>query len=201
MSGPDPEPGRPHEPTRRVFFALWPDEAQRAAIAHATRKSVRACGGQPVPIENLHATLSFIGTVPERRVAALAAMARGVAAASSNATLELRLGSVAYWSRPKILVALAQEPPPVAACAPLRSLAEALTGGAAAAGFTPDLKPFHAHVTVARKVARPPAVQTLSPVRWRFDAFALIESRTRAAGAAYSVIECYLLVGSKKVRT
>jgi 2'-5' RNA ligase len=189
------------EPTRRVFFALWPDEAQRAALAHATREAVCTCGGRPVPMGNLHATLSFLGGIPARRVAELSAIARAVAGASFFETVELSLESVACWGRPQVLVALPPKQPPEADSTPVHALAEALTVGAVAAGFTPDLKPFHAHVTVARKVARPPAVQALRPVRWRFDTFALIESRTHAAGAAYSIVECYPLVDSKKVRT
>ena len=68
------------------------------------------------------------------------------------------------------------------------SLALSLKNETAAAGFSPDLKPFRAHVTVARKVARAPAALALQPVLWRFDAFALIESRTDCQPAPYTVL-------------
>ena len=68
----------------------------------------------------------------------------------------------------------------------------------AAAGFSPDLKPFRTHVTVARKVAHAPSTLAVQPVLWRFDAFALIESRTDPGGPVYSVIESYLLVKAEK---
>jgi len=51
--------------TRRLFFALWPDEATREQLAHITRKAVRGSGGRPIPVENLHSTLVFLGSVPE----------------------------------------------------------------------------------------------------------------------------------------
>src|SRR5205807_403857 len=74
-------PPETREPTRRLFFALWPDAGQRAALVHATRKAVRSSGGRPVPEESLHVTLAFLGSVPERRVAELQAIARRVAEA------------------------------------------------------------------------------------------------------------------------
>jgi hypothetical protein len=40
---PDERPDR-----HRVFFALWPDDATRAAISRATRAAVGSSGGRPV---------------------------------------------------------------------------------------------------------------------------------------------------------
>jgi len=115
---------------------------------------------------------------------------------------------LAYWARPQILCALGSGEPEAAqpvgepsevdpAGAP--ALSATLKSEATAAGFSPDLKPFRAHVTVARKVAHAPSALALQPVLWRFDAFALIESRTDPAGPIYSVIESYLLVKAEKV--
>jgi 2'-5' RNA ligase len=41
---------------------------------------------------------------------------------------------------------------------------------------------------------RPGALPRLRPVVWRFDAFALIDSRTEPSGPAYSVIDSYPLI-------
>jgi hypothetical protein len=38
-------------------------------------------------------------------------------------------------------------------------------------------------------------------VLWSFAAFALVESRTLEAGAAYSVVESYVLGDAEKMRT
>ena len=190
------------EPTRRLFFALWPDAEQRGALAHATRKSVRSCGGRPVPVQSLHVTLAFLGSVPEGRVPELDRIARRVADAFPAAAqpLLLTFDRLAHWARPQILCALGTEEPAAdtdAASAP--ALAATLKSETVAAGFSPDLKPFRAHVTVARKVAHAPSALALQPVLWRFEAFALIESRTDPAGPVYSVIESYLLVKAEKV--
>jgi RNA 2',3'-cyclic 3'-phosphodiesterase len=182
------------EPTQRLFFALWPDEAQRQALWQATAKAVSKCGGRPVAAANLHVTLVFLGSVPQRRLPQLQAIAqRAARARAQDVPLSLRLDALAHWPRQQILCALAADEPPLA-----QALAAALKDAAAAAGFSPDLKPFHAHVTLARKVARAALRPALRALLWRFDSFALIDSRTETDGAVYSVIESYALVNTQK---
>lgn len=190
------------EATRRVFFALWPDEAQRAALMRATAKAVRACGGRPVAAANLHVTLCFVGSVPVMRVAELGAVARQVATSRSTpaAPVTLDFQHLEHWARPQLLCALAAAPESAQTPA-APDLARALGDAAQAAGFSPDLKPFRAHVTLARKVVKAHPEDRIRPVRWEFTAFALIESRTLAAGPVYSVVESYALVKAQKVRT
>jgi 2'-5' RNA ligase len=190
-------PARPKEPSRRLFFALWPDAAARAALAAATREAVSASAASAVPPQNLHATLAFLGSVPERRIAELEGLARRVAQSFvPQCPVMLQFDELAHWGGPKILVALCAAESPAA-----RSLADFLKTESQAAGFAPDLKPFHSHVTLARKVERAPGVAMTRAVRWRFDTFALIESRTGADGAAYSVRQSYLLVKREKAHT
>jgi RNA 2',3'-cyclic 3'-phosphodiesterase len=188
--------GDTRPPALRLFFALWPDELQRAALAQAAAKAVRSCGGRPVPAANLHVTLAFIGSVTQPRVTELETIARKVAAeCAQDAPLALRFEGLAHWARPQILCALAAEVP-----AGAHALAAALKDATAAAGFTPDLKPFCAHVTVARKVLHAPGRPVLRALAWSFDAFALVDSRTASSGPVYSVIESYPLVKAEKVR-
>ena len=196
-----PPPAAPPEATRRLFFAFWPDESQRTALVHATRQAVRACGGRPVPPQNLHVTLCFLGSVPGARVAELGALARRVAAdLSPRAPVVLDFGRIEHWARPQLLCAsapAAMQPATPAA----QGLARALGDAAAAVGFAPDLKPFRAHVTLARKVMRAQSGAPIRPVRWQFDALALVESRTLPTGPLYSVVESYSLVNAQKVDT
>jgi RNA 2',3'-cyclic 3'-phosphodiesterase len=182
----------PFEPTQRLFFALWPQEEGRAALAHATAKAVRRSGGRAVTPANLHVTLAFLGSVPQRRTPEVGQLGRQVAAdCAQERPLELRFERLAHWPRPKILCAVAADENPAAS-----ALAAALKDAAAAAGFTPDLKPFRPHVTLARKVLRAPPESTLRETLWRFDGFALLDSRTESEGPVYSVLESYPLVKS-----
>ena len=184
------------EPAQRLFFALWPDEEARSALARATAKAVRHCGGRPVPAANLHATLAFLGSVPQGRIPQLKRTARELAAEFAPAApLALSFDRLAHWPRPQILCALAGGETPAAL-----ALATALREALVAAGFTPDLKPFEGHVTVARKVTRFPDAPLARPVVWLFESFALVDCRTESGGPIYSVVESYPLVKAEKAR-
>ena len=169
----------------------------RDALVQATRKAARASGGQPVPAGNLHVTLAFLGSVPQRRLRDLAEVARGaaetprpvlVSANSPEGPLEVTFDHLEYWRAAKLLCAAPAEPPArVAALA--RTLQDRLVGR----DFAPDLKPFRPHVTVVRKVVRAGPMDKMLPVVWRFTELALIESRTLRAGALYSVVGSYPL--------
>lgn len=181
---------------RRLFFALWPDETQRRELENASAKAVRHCGGRPVPVPNLHVTLAFLGSVAAERIPALQRMAREQAARLAHEVpATLTFARLAHWKEAQVLCALAVEQSPAA-----RDLAVALQAASAALGLSPDRKPFQAHVTLARKVARPGALLRLRPVVWRFDAFALIDSRTDPSGPVYSVIDSYPLITADKAR-
>jgi 2'-5' RNA ligase len=198
---------------QRVFFALWPDDGLRTAFARATSEAVRASGGRPVPAHNLHATLVFLGSVAKRRIPQIEAIANRVAAASGAAAEAAAAGSAAsgtvvsstasadaplrpslvfdrieHWEKPRLLCATTST-----SSAAASALAEALRQNLTAAGFTPDLKPFRAHVTLARKVPRGSHESTMHSVLWSFTEFALVESRTGAQGSLYSVLNSWPL--------
>jgi 2'-5' RNA ligase len=138
---------------RRVFFALWPSEEQQTALAGAARSALQAEGGRLVPAVNFHVTLVFVGSVAEARIQDLFKIAEHVSAAARSSgefgrdPLQLAFDAVEYWREAKILCATASMPSAAAS-----ALSAALKTRLLAAGFTPDLKPFRAHVTLARKV-------------------------------------------------
>lgn len=190
-------------PSRRLFFALWPDDSQRAALLHAAAKTVRHCGGRPVPEPNLHVTLAFLGSVPEPRLADLSAIGQRAAAAFPRSRLPIvvSLQGFEHWAKPQILAVVGEPAASGSQATGVAELARTLTRETEAGGFSPDLKPFRAHVTVARKVARGPRALEMQNVSWSFEAFALIESRTLAAAPVYSVVESYVLGSAEKMRT
>jgi len=160
--------GQPREGTRRVFFALWPSDAERRALAAATQAQIEAAAGRAVPLADLHVTLAFLGDVAAARLGELAGLGQQVAVSwQGPIPIELSFERLACWRRPQILCVLERAPGESAAL-----LAGALKRAALAAGFAPDLKPFRAHVTVGRKLAHAPSALALQPVLWRFDAFA-----------------------------
>jgi RNA 2',3'-cyclic 3'-phosphodiesterase len=174
----------------RLFFALWPSEAMQAELARIAGPAVLAAGGRPIPRQNLHATLAFLGSVPENRFPDLGPAAAAVVASwrrRASPAIELPLDCIEHWRRPQILCASARVTPPAAT-----DLASELKDALLAAGFAPDLKPFRAHVTLARKVERARDTQ-MTPVLWRFDSFALVASETAPLGSSYSVVSSWAL--------
>jgi 2'-5' RNA ligase len=184
----------PHAAGRRLFFGLWPTPAERSALLQAASAVLAASAGRPVPAPNLHVTLAFLGAVPEARIAELAALAGELAAGGASAPV-LRFSRLEHWRRPQILAALTDAEPGGAA-----QLAADLKRSTAAAGFFPDLKPFRAHVTVARQVDAPGGAMELPPVTWHGTTLALVQSRSSAAGPLYSVLDSWLLGKRENMR-
>jgi RNA 2',3'-cyclic 3'-phosphodiesterase len=191
--------GTPHAlPPLRLFFALWPSAAEQQALARATAACTTASPGRLIPGANLHVTLAFLGNVAAACLPQLRALGLQTSAAWPDGAqaLQLQFRTVEHWARPQILCATA-DPQSVRGAG---ALAGRIRQAAVAAGFLPDLKPFHAHVTVARKVVHAPAQQRMPAVTWRPDAFALVASVTAAAGSLYSVVETYPLDRSENAR-
>ncbi len=177
--------------TRRLFFALWPTASMQSELAAAARVATdSAHGGRVVPRESLHLTLAFLGSVPEPAIVTVRESALGVrpSAGSGAPSLEVTLDEIDYWPRSQMLCATASRESAGAA-----ELAERLKRSLSAAGFSPDLKPFRTHVTLARQVRGRPSGRTMSSVRWTFGEFALVESRTGPRGSLYSVLDSWPL--------
>ena len=204
---------RPREHSLRLFFAFWPDAQMQVAFAHAARKAVKASGGQPVPMKNIHLTLVFLGSVPESQLSAVTSAARRIAAEFPRDALpfEFEFERLEHWKPPQVLCAVPTVVVPAAAvlrsgmampaapapAAGSRAAAQALAGALrdelVSAGFSPDLKPFRAHVTLARKVKRASRELDMQTALWSFNDFALVESRTEPQGAVYRVLERFAL--------
>jgi RNA 2',3'-cyclic 3'-phosphodiesterase len=177
---------------RRLFFALWPDDVQRRELVRVTQDTVKSANGHPVPVENYHLTLAFLGAVADDAMASVRTAAENVSAAclsnSESAVLEVTLDQINFWHKPQILCATASRESPLAI-----ELAETLKRHLINAGFAPDLKTFRAHVTLARKVARVKVAPHVESVRIAFRDFSLVESRSGPAGSIYSVIDSWPL--------
>ncbi|MDX1606185.1 MAG: RNA 2',3'-cyclic phosphodiesterase [Candidatus Competibacterales bacterium] len=164
---------RPAE-NRRLFLALWPDDTVRRQLAAVARQ---AAGERAVPRANLHLTLLFLGTTPPRTLSCYLAALADLAPAPPELTLD-RLG---WWPGPGILwLGPVQTPPP------LQALVDELGRRLGDCGFTPERRPFRAHVTLARRWRKPPPESTLPvPVVWSPHGVSLIESLPHPSGVNY----------------
>lgn len=154
-------------PTRRLFFAFWPDDALRAAVLTATAALCATVRGRAVPAPELHVTVAFLGRRPASELPALIAAAREL----PGRPFRLRFASLEYWRGPRILAAVADHGSEAAS-----ALAAALWQRLTRLGLEPEARPYRAHVSLVRgaRVALPPA---LAPFEWPVDSVTLVESQ------------------------
>jgi len=156
----------------RLFFALWPEPAVRAAFA----ASAQGLPGRAVHPDDLHVTLEFLGAVPAQRLEAL----RALGAAADLPVADLVFDRLEWWRTPRVVVALASAPPPE-----LLAFQAALRRALAAAGYRTEARAYVPHVTLARHAHTAPAPGAFGPLRWALRTCALVESAPRARGARY----------------
>ena len=162
---------------RRLFFALWPNEETRAALAESSRPALRACGGRTVTPGRYHVTLAFLGDLP-RAQADLIPAALSVALAPFAVIFD-HFGSFAGRGRPRVLWFGPSENPEG-----LATLATELRGELDRAGVDYDRRDFRPHVTLARKVTKLPELNDPQPVAWPVHDFVLVESKLTPDGPA-----------------
>ncbi len=176
------------ESVRRLFFALWPDDATRARLAEAVREFVPADVGRPQRPDQWHVTLEFLGDVPEPRLQGV--LDSAATAAREAFACELEFDRLQHWKRPQVLCLAASLTP-----GPLAALVSSLRAELRMRRFAPELRPFSPHVTLARRILRaPPSADGDLPVRplhWPVGAFALVQSLTGPEGARYIEVACW----------
>lgn len=172
-------------PTQRLFFALWPSDAQRQAMVDWIDALGLGQQGRPVSEQNLHITLVFLGDTPLDRVDCIISRA----APSNAASFVLRFDRLGYFRRAQVLWAGVSHLPPV-----LARLHHELEQALVPCGYRPEPREFTPHLTLRRKVARKPELPAdPSPLLWPIDQFCLVSSMLTPAGAEYSVVKRYPL--------
>ena len=162
----------------RVFFALWPDEDVRDALAALACAAQAQCGGRAMAREKVHLTLFFVGEIESTRIAEL----ETVAASLRTERFALVLDRLGYWRHNHIVWAGASACPPA-----LASLAVDLKAALARVDIVGEDRLFAPHITLVRNAARAPATTAFAPCAWRAREFALVESRPVAGGVRYDV--------------
>lgn len=170
-------PGAAAKPLR-LFFALWPDEATRLALADWCRRIQRVTGGRPTRPETIHQTLAFLGDCEPARLGEVETAADRV----PPRTFELVLDRAGLWQHNRIAWAGASTVPGA-----LEALVAELRAVLAEARFAFDRKPFVPHITLVRKARSDSPLPQLEPVRWPVNGFVLVRSVLRPGGSDYVI--------------
>ena len=168
--------------SRRVFFALWPDDEASAHLSALAHELTARGGGRLMRPAALHLTLAFVGSVTPAQLATLEAIAAGIHIEAFDLSLD-RLG---FWPQQGILWAGCRQSPP-----PLRQLAEALVAALRDAGFAIDHrsgKDLVPHVTLARRARCASLPRLGTPICWRAPEFALVATHLQPAAASYETL-------------
>lgn len=178
----------PADVSLRVFYALWPGTEAREAMARLAATQDAGPRPSPVPAENYHVTIAFVGSVPAARLSAL----RHVGAETRMARFALRFEAVEYWPKPEVIVAAVRTIPPA-----LQALWDDLHARLAACDFELAPKRLRPHVTLARKVTQAPVPTVMSPLHWEASDFSLVRSLVGGAHSAYTVVETWPLLDER----
>jgi 2'-5' RNA ligase len=185
------------EPSLRLFFALWPSAAERAALAAWQPPLRERCGGRAMRADTLHATLVFLGDVAEHRLEALYLAAQE----TEFADFALNLATAHYWGHNHIVYAAPDVIPPQ-----LADLVSELELNLRRHRFRFEQRAYKPHITLLRhakwsdapKAGNPsptsgwteltPGLPPMPAVRWRVRSFALVQSLSDEHGARYKVL-------------
>jgi 2'-5' RNA ligase len=166
------------ETTQRLFFALWPNQNVRSALA-ALSRATATTDCRPVRPENIHLTLAFLGSLVRAQRECLEQAVDAIA----TPTFELHLDRLGCWPRPRILWVGTSATPST-----LLRLVDALKEALRRCGLQPEERPFQTHVTLARKFSGRRVTQPIDPILWKAAELCLVESRTLPQGVRYEVV-------------
>jgi 2'-5' RNA ligase len=164
---------------KRIFIALWPEGQTRRNIATLMKSgALGMVTGKPVPIDNLHITLAFLGDVGLDQVDRLAHMLGRIEQAPYSLTLD-RIGC---FPRARVVW--------LGASRRSRSFAKTrrrVNQVLDQTGFRTEKREAVPHVTLFRK-ARPLRDVPFDPIDWPVSEVCLVESNLSPEGAIYRVI-------------
>ena len=155
--------------------ALWPDDATRAAIV----KLQASVQGRITPAEDLHLTLAFLGAQPFAVLPKLQALMAKLPVAA----MTLKLDCVGYFPNNRIAWAGMQRAPDTLS-ALRHALFAALTQQNIALNQSTYFKP---HITLARDAVAV-AARDVTPILWRADHIALVQSNTGDNAPRYRLL-------------
>ncbi|MFN7021861.1 MAG: RNA 2',3'-cyclic phosphodiesterase [Phycisphaerales bacterium] len=180
--------GGPLDAALRLFLAAYPP-ADAAAEMAGLLKPMRLFGHRPVPVNQIHLTLHFLGNTP---ISALGSVGRAVDQLSVLPAFELRplrLMTLPERRSPRLIALETDCPRPLIE---LRSRAMMLLGAAPEPSFL-------AHLTLCRfaRDARPRSIRLPVSLRpFRVEEVRLVRSLLTGEGARYSTLRTVRLVGA-----
>lgn len=189
-----PESGEPRsgrgqpDAVLRLFLAVYPQAGAAAEMA-GLLKPLRLFGQRPIPVNQIHLTIHFLGNTP---IGAVEKIGQAVEQLSALPAFELRpqrLMTLPEGRSPRLIALETDGPRPLIE---LRARAMMLLGAA------PETR-FLAHLTLCRfaRDARPRSIRLPVSLRpFKVDEVRLVRSLLTGEGARYSTLRSVRLSGA-----
>ncbi len=163
----------------RLFYGIDIDDQVAGEIDHWRSQSLPPYV-KPVPRENFHITLGFVGEKDEAACETLIMATDGIRVAP----FEITLDTMGYWPKQQISYLA-----PAAWPAEIDNLAQTLRRLMSRHNIKADKRTYQPHLTLARRCELEPPVALIRPAfRIYVDGFHLYESRRMKTGVRYEVI-------------
>jgi 2'-5' RNA ligase len=189
-----PSPPSAQEKPIRAFVALpLPDSLHDAVAATIVRLKAALSEVRFVRAEGIHVTLRFLGWTRATVLAGLEAPLRKAAGECPPLDVTVRgLGTFPERGSPRVLWLGVETRPAV------HALQAACERAAVAAGFAPETRAFHPHLTLGRwrDRARRPTLSTIDLGSGRIDRLVVFQSRLRSSGSEYVPLAEFPLQGA-----
>jgi 2'-5' RNA ligase len=161
----------------RLFFALWPDDKTRQQINDVIDAVPYKVGRRVTP-ENIHITISFLGSVSDEVTEYLPDQAKFIRANS----FALSLDSLGWWKKPQIIWLAPSFVPDE-----LANLVIQVNKVANGCGIKLENRPYKPHMTLIRKAKHEISKNVFQTINWNVDSFVLAQSVTHPEGVSYTV--------------
>jgi 2'-5' RNA ligase len=176
---------------KRIFLALWPDEATRQQLFDAQKKlkldpelSPVLQSARAVIPDNLHITLHFIGSVSPEVLQELEVCLDEVRCQS----FEIAVNTSGCFPKPRVFWLGLKHIPPE-----LNELEQQTAACVQQCVEGYRRIPYRPHITLYRKAKTSLELDGLAEINWRVKSFALVESKTYPEGVQYHVLKQWLL--------
>jgi len=169
--------------TKRIFFALWPDDEIRKEISQAFQSSAYSkAEGQLYNLQNLHLTLHFIGNVSAEQYTCLIEAAEKV----EFTEFTLSLDKFGVFEKAKVFWLGSSDIP-----AELTHLHSELGEYLSHCDYKCEDRVYTPHVTLMHKTKYLKIEENVKLVSWRVSRFALVESVSVNGVVLYKPVKFY----------
>jgi 2'-5' RNA ligase len=170
------------ERQQRLFFALWPEPAEQRRFCDIGRRLLAGQSGKLIVPEAIHMTVVFLGNVSVKQLPQI----RQIGAETPWQDVNVCFDRIGWFRRARVVWAGSSNPPET-----LATVVAGLQARLRGAGLDVDRRSFQPHVTLLRKIRRPPAQREMEPVECCFRRIYLVRSQLDRGGSRYVNVDCW----------